>query len=91
LAYLLARIFAAIGLLAPLTFFLALIASDLVPEPDKIWGLPLQSIAVVVAFVSVLFILVAAIGSALAILVGWSADRRKLERLEVKSANEISN
>jgi hypothetical protein len=76
MAYWLARIFAVIGLVAPALFFFALVLSDLVPSPAKTWGVPIQAIAISVAYISILFIFVAAIGSALTILFGWSAERR---------------
>jgi hypothetical protein len=81
MAYWLARMFAVMGLVAPAIFFLALVLSDFLPSPGKTWGIATQAIAVVIAYISVLFIFVAAIGSALTILLGWSAERRKQAKI----------
>jgi hypothetical protein len=96
MAYWLARIFAAMGLIAPFTFVLAMAASAFVPDLGKTLGGPHETIAMSIAGISILAIFLAAMGASFTILLGWSADRRKLKRLELeleyaKSAAKISS
>ena len=94
MAYWLARIFAMIGLVVPLAILVTMVAPEYLPGLKRIVGGPHETIPLIAASVSYLILLVAAPVASLAILLGWSADRRKLERLESEmeeSRRQISN
>jgi hypothetical protein len=94
MAYWLARIFALIGLVVPLAILVTVVAPEYLPSLKRIVGGPHESIPLITTSVSYLILLVTAPVASLAILLGWSADRRKLERLESEmeeSGRQISN
>ena len=94
MAYWLGRIFALIGLAVPLAILVTVVAPEYLPGLKRIVGGPHEAIPLITASVSYLILLVAAPVASLAILMGWSADRRKLEHLQSEmkqSHRQISN
>jgi hypothetical protein len=91
MAYWYARVFATIGLISPIVCVLAVSGADL--GLGKIIGGPHEAIAMSMAALSLLTLLLATIGASLTIFFGWSADQRKLERLEleIEERGQISN